>query len=62
MVSALTLGQKLPSGINVNNTLASLYEAKISADKRNDESGKRPLPALYLRTFLVHQYGIRSLQ
>jgi hypothetical protein len=57
------LGSKnVPSGINVNNTLAALYEAKISADKRNDEAGKQRLSlAQYLRTFLVHQYGIKKL-
>ena len=57
------LGSKnVPSGINVNNTLAALYEAKISADKRNDEAGKQRVSlAQYLRTFLVHQYGIKKL-
>ena len=57
------LGSKnVPSGINVNNTLAALYEAKIHADKRNDEAGKQRMSlAQYLRTFLVHQYGIKKL-
>ena len=52
----------VPSGINVNNTLAALYEAKIIADQRADATGKQRLSmAQYLRTFLVHQYGIKKL-
>ena len=55
-------GKTVPSGINVNNTLAAIYEAKIAADTRADKTGKQRLSlAQYLRTFLVHQYGVKKL-
>jgi hypothetical protein len=54
--------KSVPSGINVNNTLSAIYEAKVLADKRADLTGKQRMSlAQYLRTFLVHQYGVKKL-
>jgi hypothetical protein len=54
--------KSVPSGINVNNTLAAIYEAKVLADIRADNTGKQRMSlAQYLRTFLVHQYGVKKL-
>jgi len=64
LLSGLTVvsGKQVPSGINVNNTLAAIYEAKIVADIRADATHKQRLSlAQYLRTFLVHQYGVKKL-
>ena len=54
--------KQVPSGINVNNTLTAIYEAKVLADRRADTTGKQRMSlAQYLRTFLVHQYGVKKL-
>jgi hypothetical protein len=54
--------KSVPSGINVNNTLSAIYEAKVLADKRADLTGKQRMSlAQYLRTFLVHKYGVKKL-
>ena len=55
-------GKQAPSGINVNNSLAAIYQAKYYADLRADKQRKERLSlAQYLRTFLVHQYGVKKL-
>jgi hypothetical protein len=56
------VGKQAPSGINVNNNLAAIYQAKYYADLRADQQRKERLSlAQFLRTFLVHQYGVKKL-
>lgn len=53
---------RIPSIIQVNLLIASLYEAKIVQDAVDDREGniRMPLP-LFCSDFLARQYGLKDL-
>ena len=55
-------GMRGPTGINVNNIIASLYETKLQEDQRMDREMKDRLSLpLFLKKFLLRTYGLKDI-